>query len=54
MQRNDLEEFFMECVEEVRKDIVRRKQSGIGTKRSSIMIKKSTSSKTIGDPKDEE
>ena len=30
MQRNELEEFFLQCIEEVRKDIVKRKTLNSG------------------------
>ena len=46
MERNELEEFFVECVEEVRKDILRRKNQS-ATYSIKKNMKNSTSSKTI-------
>ena len=34
MQRNELEEFFLQCIEEVRKDIVKRKSLAAAQKKN--------------------
>ena len=51
MERNELEEFFVECVEEVRKDILRRKNQS-ATYSIKKNMKNSTSSKTIENKND--
>jgi len=53
MERNDLEEFFVECVEEVRKDVIRRRTASAGYSVKKNM-RKSTSSKMIEIPKEDE
>jgi hypothetical protein len=53
MERNDLEEFFVECVEEVRKDVVRRRTASAGYSVKKNM-RKSTSSKMIEIHKEDE
>ena len=53
MERNELEEFFVECVEEVRKDIVRRRnQSAAYSIKKNVNSKKHTTSKTIENKND--
>jgi hypothetical protein len=37
MQRNELEEFFLQCIEEVRKDIVKRKSLNQGSTKKAMM-----------------
>jgi hypothetical protein len=46
MQRNELEEFFLQCIEEVRKDIVKRKtlSSTFSNKKN---LKRSTSTASM-------
>lgn len=51
-QRNELEEFFLQCIDEVRKDIQKRKNLTSKTKEIGG-LKKSTSSATINKGMDE-
>lgn len=46
MQRNELEEFFLQCIEEVRKDIVKRK-SITGSYNLKKNLKRSTSTASM-------
>jgi len=47
MQRNELEDFFLECVEEVRKDIARRR--AVSANLSNKKMKRSSSTRNVID-----